>query len=209
MTTEKNQFSPLWSITVYGLSPICITIIFYLTTGNSDPFYTSQRPQDDWLVNISYYGIVVSCLGLCALGVISLAHQRNMEEGDYNWPRLKLIDHMDGRRNLLTSIVGLGSALIPAATTLIMSARRYLRDSEVAYWEDFQPIAGGFWHSRVAAVRAECGEQPCFRIHPLDMEEPYGHQWISWLSDPLIIVLIVSGVAIWLSWIVNILTPRS
>ncbi|MDM0109840.1 hypothetical protein QTH97_33330 [Variovorax sp. J22R24] len=154
--------------------------------------------QDDVIVSVAYWGLLISTIGLAALGTIARRYKyMGYDRSGFAWPRFTLVEG-DVRDGLAARGTFAVLTLVPL-TGWIIALVAYSK-SRIALWNSPVPLSDGFISSRVAAIQAACEGQPCFRMHPIDGVPPFAMQWFSYLNDPALLVLSVYAVYVWARW---------
>jgi hypothetical protein len=191
-----TPFDPLWSfLTTSTLSAAVVTFIL-LSMGQRSVFGT-QNPlgQTDAKVTIAYFGALACAGGLLALGLVALRFLKSPEAAQgIRWPRYTLLEG-EARRPDIARVALILTFVMPAVT-IYAALHAYLRDSKIACWDATQPLASGFFASRIEALSTDCPRSGMFRMVHTDGQEPYSAQWFFW-SDPLLMLALIAAVGVW------------
>jgi hypothetical protein len=194
-----RSLDPIWTWLGSAIVGASALTAFYVRSGASSIFPGPDTGmQDDVVVSVAYWGLLISTSGLAALGAIASRYRSRGDDRDgFAWPRFTLIE-ADVRDPLVAKGALAALTLIPLLAWVICLVA--YSKSRIALWSAQLPLSDGFVSSRWAALQTACTNQPCFRMHPLDGVPPYAMQWFSYLNEPALVLLTAYAVYVWMRW---------
>lgn len=196
---EVDSLDTAWTWVGSTVTAVSVPLWLYIRSGTTFIIPRADATlQNDASITVAYWALLITAAGLAGLGAIALRYRRKAHRSaSFGWPRFTLIES-ESRDTWVACGTFVAITIIPLAV-FIASIKRY-SDSRIALWHAHSPIAEGFFGSRLAAWRTPCDEQPCFRVHPLDDQAPHAIQWITWLTDPLVVLITLCAIVLWCRW---------
>ncbi len=192
-----TTYDRAWTALGLPLAVSCISLLFLARTG-ALPLVSTTNMGDALRITVGYWGLLVTSSGLSCLGIIALrylAHRPTERCTEPPWPRFVLIEE-EGRDAVLTRALFCFIVATPVLSWVAFLLRYF--DSQVSPWAATnvaESLGDGFFSSRFAVFMQQCTDEPCWRIHP-----PNGHQYVGWLSDPVILGTAIVALWIWALW---------
>ncbi len=191
-----TPFDAIWSRLATGTLTTAIVTFTLLSMGQASVFGTGiPVTQDDFKINIAYFGAFFCTAGVCAMGLIALNFLKAPEATQgIQWPRHMLLE--SERRRLSIARCSLFIVLSVNTIAIYSALYRYMRDSKIACWDSSKPLAKGFFTSRIEAIFNPHSCPGMFRMIAKDGKEPYGVEWFLW-SDLLLILILTLAITVW------------